>query len=111
MNAASDASEDLAQRLANIFGVHRITRVEPIRFTELDELAAAVYERCADRVQARVFAVRVRRRGRHSWSSEQAQRAIGGKLYPLARGVDLRRPEVEVKLETRVERVISATNM
>lgn len=99
IHVVGDTSEGLAQRLANVFGVHRITRVDPILFSSLEELAESVHERAADRVRDRIFAVRVRRRGRHRWSSEQAQRAIGGRLYSLARGVDLRRPEVEIKVE------------
>ena len=99
VHVVGDVREELAVRLANIFGVHRITRVEPIRFDALEDLADAVYERSADRVRDRIFAARVRRRGRHRWSSEEAQRAIGGKLYPLARGVDLKKPEVEIQVE------------
>ncbi len=99
IHVVGDVREELAVRLSNIFGVHRITRVDPIRFDGLEDLAEAVYERSADRVRDRIFAARVRRRGRHRWSSEEAQRAIGGKLYPLARGVDLKKPEVEIKVE------------
>jgi thiamine biosynthesis protein ThiI len=99
VHVAGDTSDSLAESLSHLFGVHRITRVDPIPFEDLDGLADAVYERCADRVRDRIFAVRVRRRGRHPWSSETAQRTIGGKLYDLTRGVDLKNPEVAIQLE------------
>ncbi|MDP6945833.1 MAG: THUMP domain-containing protein, partial [Myxococcota bacterium] len=62
LGAASEA-------LSRVFGVHRVTRVHPIRITDLDALADAVGALAIDRVRGRTFAVRVKRRGKHAWSS------------------------------------------
>ncbi len=88
-----------ARAAAQVFGIHRVSRVHPIPFGSLDELADAVADRARRSVEARVFAVRCRRRGRHPFSSEDVMRAIGARLYPASRGVNLHAPEVEVRVE------------
>ncbi len=88
-----------AGRCAHVFGVQKVSAVQPLPFGDLEELAAKVGERARDRVIGRTFAVRVKRRGRHEWSSEQANREIGGQLFGEARGVDLERPEVTVSVD------------
>ena len=90
---------EAAETISHIFGVHRITHVVPIAYESLDQLADQVADLARERITDRIFAVRVRRRGRQGWTSEDAMRAIGGRLFPSSRGVDLTNPEEEVRVE------------
>lgn len=111
LHVFGDGLEQAAEAAASVMGVHRVTRVEPLSYRTLDELADAVAERTRERVRDRWFAVRVRRRGNQAWSSNDAARAIGGRLKPRTRGVDLDRPDVEVRVEVHphMAQLVTAT--
>lgn len=81
------------------FGVQRASLVRELAFTSLEGLAEVVAEAAAERVAGRTYAVRVRRRAGQPWSSMDAEAAIGRALLPGAAGVDLRAPQVEVRVE------------
>jgi tRNA uracil 4-sulfurtransferase len=95
---------DAADRAAGIFGVGAVERVEPIEVTTLDDLAGEVARRSADGVRGRTFAVRPRRMGTHSWSSQDLAVAAGALLVDAGGTVDLSRPEVTVTV-----RIVDAT--
>ena len=84
--------DEAGEKLARVFGVHRVTKVSPNTFTTLEDLAEQVEQICQGDVEGRTFAVRVRRKGRHDWNSEQGMRTIGGRLWKYARKVDLSNP-------------------
>lgn len=89
---------------ARVFGIHRasaVLEVEEQSFDQLVEVGAAVG---AEIVVGRSFAVRVRRRGKQPWQSPDLAAAIGARLAPLARKVDLDHPDVEVKVEAYGDR-------
>lgn len=87
------------EAVTTTFGVQRASPVRELAFGTLDDLAAVVAEAAAERVAGRTFAVRVRRRAAQPWGSMDAEAAIGRQLLPGAAGVDLRAPEVEVRVE------------
>ncbi|MEZ4267263.1 MAG: THUMP domain-containing protein [Myxococcota bacterium] len=91
--------DDAAAVARDLFGVHRVERVFPIPYTDLEGLADAIAARATERVRGRTFAVRVHRRGTQSWTSIDAGRVIGGRLVEASRGVDLKHPEVEVRVD------------
>ncbi|MEC9071800.1 MAG: THUMP domain-containing protein, partial [Myxococcota bacterium] len=93
--------DEMGETLARVFGVHRVTRVQPYPFKELSELADRIEADCNERVQDRTYAVRVRRRGHHTWGSEEAMCTIGGQLHKYARKVDLSNPEVMIQIEVQ----------
>lgn len=95
MMLVGDASE--AARVASeVFGVHRAVVAEPLGTTDLDALAERAAAGSAEQVAGGTFAVRVRRRGHHRWSSRDAERRIGTLLLPHAEGVDLDHPDATV---------------
>jgi thiamine biosynthesis protein ThiI len=87
-----------ADRVASVFGVGSVARVEPIPFAGLEDLAETVAELARDEVGGRTFAVRIRRRGRHGWNSLDGERLIGSRLLDASAGVNLDDPEVTVRL-------------
>lgn len=89
---------DAAERAARVFGVAAVEEVEPIEVTTLEELAAAVAERSAERVNGRTFAVRPKRIGSHRWRSQDLAVATGTLLVEAGGRVDLSNPEVTVRV-------------
>ncbi|MDX1619923.1 MAG: THUMP domain-containing protein [Nitriliruptorales bacterium] len=91
--------ETAADVAATVFGVHRVELGVDVPAERLDTLVDRVAELARDRVRGHTFAVRVRRRGTHDWSSMQANDRIGAALLDGSAGVDLDDPEVEVRVE------------
>lgn len=88
-----------AAAAARVFGVYRVEQVARVPAGDLDQLVEAVASAARAEVTGRRFAVRVRRRGEHSWRSIDAERAIGSALLDGSGGVDLTHPEVTVRVE------------
>ncbi|MDX1619633.1 MAG: THUMP domain-containing protein [Nitriliruptorales bacterium] len=88
-----------AEVTATVFGVHRVDLGVDVPAEDLDVLTSQVAELARERIRGRTFAVRVRRRGTHDWSSLDAADAIGAALVRDSAGVDLDDPEVEVRVE------------
>ena len=90
--------------LPRVFGIGSLSAAEKRPWRTLDDLVAAGEELYAERVRGRVFAVRARRGGDKRYipfRSVELERALGGRLRPLAAGVDLTAPEVAVQVEVR----------
>lgn len=89
----------LLETLSKTFGVKYVSVVREIEFSNLEDLSRKARDIVAEKVKARKFAVRVKRRGEHAFTSIDVARAIGAVLLPFSAGVDLENPEVEVKVE------------
>lgn len=89
------------QELSRVFGVHRVSEVQVLEFRDLGELAKEIASRTIERVRDRKFAVRVKRSGRHGFTSLDVAREVGALLKPYSKGVDLENPDVEVEVEVR----------
>jgi thiamine biosynthesis protein ThiI len=91
-----------ADPLSRVFGIQSFSPVEHRPWSTFDDLVHAGEELFTDAVRGRSFAVRVRRsriRGQVEWTSEQLERALGARLLPHARKVDLGHPEVTATIE------------
>jgi thiamine biosynthesis protein ThiI len=86
--------------LARIPGISSFSVVEAQCPAELDEIVRVGKEIFAEWVKGRTFAVRARRTGRHAFSSQDVQVALGAALNAGAK-VDLTNPDVEVEVEVR----------
>lgn len=84
---------------SRVFGIHRVSAVLEVEEQSFDQLVEVATEVGAPQVVDRSFAVRVRRRGKQPWQSPDLAAAIGERLLPHARKVDLKHPESEVKVE------------
>ncbi len=91
----------VADRLARVFGIHSIARVQTFRFETLDDLVDTLTPHTQPLVVGKRFAVRVRRRGAHEWRGADLERALGAALFPASDGVDLTNPQetVQVRIE------------
>ena len=97
--------------LARVFGVYRVARVHGMLegFKSIDDISVWAEKLFRDDVKGRKFAVRVKRSGKHDFTSLDVARQVGSRLKPYSSGVDLENPDVEVFLEVRGDKVIGYT--
>jgi len=99
------ASTDAVRNAAlTVFGVGSVDEVRELAFTSIDELAATVVPLVSDRIRERTFAVRVKRRGAHDWSSMDLARKAGAMLVAEGGSVDLTSPQETVDVTVLDER-------
>lgn len=91
--------------LKRVFGIHSLAIVYEYYFDGFKDIILKGVEIFKDRVSGKTFAVRARRVGIHNFTSLDIARELGAELYKFSRGVDLKNPEVEVRLEVRYDRV------
>jgi thiamine biosynthesis protein ThiI len=81
-----------------VIGISLVELGEEVPTTDLEEITSRVVAIWGDRVAEGSYAVRVRRRGEHPWSSQEAERMIGAALGSPRNRVDLDNPEHLVSL-------------
>ena len=90
-----------AERIAGVFGVSSVSRVDARVPADLDRIVEMGHERYRELVgRHRTFAVKARRSGRHPFSSRDMCVRLGAALNPYA-AVDLDAPDVTVSVEVR----------
>ncbi|MEM7349762.1 MAG: tRNA uracil 4-sulfurtransferase ThiI [Acidobacteriota bacterium] len=97
-------SSRAAEVAARVFGVSAVTVAAKRSWQNLEEILQAGEEIFASAVAGKTFAVRARRGGRRQtmpFNSPEVERELGARLLPGAAGVDLKTPEVEVRVELR----------
>jgi len=86
---------------SRVFGVSAVERLAPVAFAGLEDLSERVAEHFAAAVAGHTFAVRARRRGTHTWSSNDLACRAGALLCRAGGKVDLDDPEVVVRVHIR----------
>jgi tRNA uracil 4-sulfurtransferase len=87
--------------LSRVFGIKSYSPVERVLPAELDEILRTGEALYRERVSGSSFAVEVRRRGEHPFTSQDIKTRLGAALRPYAERVDLENPEVPVEVEVR----------
>ncbi len=88
--------------VSRVFGVQSVSCVERRPWADLEDIVAAGVDLFTDLVRDRRFAIRARRVGTRQEipvSASDIQNALGDALRPFARGVDLEKPDVTVRIE------------
>ncbi len=78
---------------ARVFGVSLVEVGVEIASDDLAEITSHVVQLWGERAAEGTYAVRVRRRGEHGWSSQEAERMIGAALDHPGNRVDLDNPD------------------
>lgn len=101
----------IADQLARIPGIHHILAVEERQYRDLDDIFEQTLSLNRQRLEGKSFAVRVKRRGQHSFSSQEVERYVGGGLnqHIESASVDLTRPDEIVNLEIDQDRLLLIT--
>ena len=89
--------------LTNTPGVTSIASTWHIPLDNLENVLSHALDLFTERLQGKTFAVRCKRAGKHSFTSVDVERIIGAglNLQTEALGVNLRKPDITVRLEIR----------
>jgi len=106
MRVDADDLAAAADTIGTVFGVGKISLVDPVGYDDMSDLAGTVVRATRDRVAGKTFAVRVKRRGDQDWTSLDAERLIGKMLLDGSAGVDLGSPQEMVRVHVTEDRAL-----
>lgn len=97
-----DMLTEVRQTLLDTPGIEQV--LEVLQFDDmetLDDIKVKVNEVMAHEITGKTFVVRAKRTGKHPFSSLQIEQTVGGYMldHGNAKGVDLRKPEVTIRIE------------
>lgn len=92
---------DIIDLLQRIPGINQVLLVQESKFTDLDDICKQVIQIWQPLLLHKSFAVRVKRRGNHPFSSVEIARYVGGFLYQNCdtNGVNLKNPDQVIEFE------------
>jgi len=93
--------ELLCDGMARIPGIHHVLEVEDRSYSDMHNIFEQTLEAYRPYLENKTFCVRVKRRGKHEFSSQDVERYVGGGLnqHIATAKVDLHNPDVIVNLE------------
>jgi thiamine biosynthesis protein ThiI len=88
-------------------GITHFLEVNEYPLGDLDDVVAKCKAHYADLLPGKIFAVRCKRGGKHSFTSIEVERYVGSQLRQqcAAAGIQLKNPQVLVRLEIRDQRL------
>lgn len=94
--------------LTRISGIHDTLAMESRDYVSFEDTAERLVSRWKDAIAGKTFRVSVRRKGTHDFTSMELERYLGGALLQASPSatVKLTRPEIEINLEIRNERLM-----
>lgn len=103
-----ELKSEIIAALQRIPGIHHFLEVEEQSFTDLHNIFEQTLERMRDELEGKTFCVRAKRRGKHSFSSLEIERYVGGGLnqHIESAKVKLKNPDVTVRLEVEDDKLL-----
>ncbi|WP_282344059.1 tRNA uracil 4-sulfurtransferase ThiI [Pseudomonas sp. PS02288] len=97
----------IIERLTCVPGIAHFLEVHEYPLGDFDDVLEKCKLHFGDQLAGKVFAVRCKRAGKHSFTSMEIERYVGSQLRQQcgAAGISLKQPEVEVRMEIRHERL------
>ncbi|HBC82760.1 MAG TPA: tRNA 4-thiouridine(8) synthase ThiI [Escherichia sp.] len=97
--------------LTRIPGIHHILEVEDVPYTSLHDIFEKALAQYREQLEGKTFCVRVKRRGKHEFSSIEVERYVGGGLnqHIESARVKLTHPDYTVHLEIEDDRLLLIT--
>lgn len=98
---------EMTERLTCMPGIAHFLQVDEYPLGDFDDIVAKCKAHFGHLLAGKRFAVRCKRGGHHDFSSMDVDRYVGSQLRQQcgAAGIDLRNPEVEVRIEVRDKRL------
>lgn len=98
----------IRDQLTRIPGIHHILEVDDQPYTDLHHIFEQTLEAYRAQLEGKTFCVRVKRRGKHDFNSQEVERYVGGGLnqHIESAKVKLTKPEVTVHLEVENDRLL-----
>ncbi|MCV6588131.1 MAG: tRNA 4-thiouridine(8) synthase ThiI [Marinobacterium sp.] len=106
-----EVREQLIDAMKRTPGIAHFIEVKEFPLGDFDEVFQLTKQLYADTLQGKTFKVRVKRTGKHEFTSVELERYVGGGLnqHTAAAGVDVRKPDVFVDLEVRDQQLFIVT--
>jgi thiamine biosynthesis protein ThiI len=112
IQAPAALRQQLIEVLGQTAGIAYFLEVEEYPFVDLADTYLKTQALWGERLRDKTFVVRCKRTGQHDFTSTEAERYLGERLFQdtAHRGVDLRNPDETVRVEIRDDRlyVVSA---
>ncbi|WP_368869397.1 tRNA uracil 4-sulfurtransferase ThiI [Proteus terrae] len=101
-------SEAVCDALTRIPGIHHFLQVEEHPYTDLHNIFEQTFATFKHLVENKTFCVRAKRRGKHSFTSNEVERYVGGGFnqHVESAKVKLTRPDVTINLEIEDDKLI-----
>ncbi len=98
----------LQDLLTKIAGIHHILVVEEIQVHSLHEIFEQTLAQVGESLNDKTFCVRVKRKGKHNFTSIDVERYVGGGLnqHIATAKVQLKNPDVTVRLEIEDDKML-----
>ncbi|NUE96295.1 tRNA 4-thiouridine(8) synthase ThiI [Gilliamella sp. ESL0232] len=98
----------ILELLMRIPGIHHILAVDEITFVDMHDIFEKALDYYAPLIENKTFCVRVKRRGKHEFTSIDVERYVGGGLnqHVSSAKVKLTHPEITVHLEIDKEKLL-----
>ena len=98
----------LIELLQRIPGIHHFLEVDEKQFTDLHDIFEQTLQDVGSQLENKTFCVRVKRKGKHNFSSIEAERYIGGGLnqHIATAKVKLTNPDVTVRVEIENDKMM-----
>lgn len=93
--------DQVLQILTHTPGIHHSLEVLQSEFSDMHDIYEQVLEQSRDKIEGKTFVVRVKRRGKHDFTSIDLERYVGGGLNQAVESakVKLKNPDVTVNVE------------
>ncbi|MDO4697091.1 MAG: tRNA uracil 4-sulfurtransferase ThiI [Pasteurellaceae bacterium] len=103
-----DTAPQVLELLQRTPGIHHILAVEETPFSTLHDIFEQTCLAVKDELEGKTFCVRVRRKGKHDFTSIEAERYIGGGLNQRIESakVKLKDPDVTVRIDIEHDKML-----
>lgn len=104
-------ANSVAEELTRIPGIHHILAVEDRTYSDVHDIFQQTLAMYREQLIGKTFCVRVKRRGKHEFSSQDVERYVGGGLnqHIESASVKLTNPEITVNLAIDQDRLLLIT--
>ncbi|WP_397450519.1 tRNA uracil 4-sulfurtransferase ThiI [Pseudomonas sp. NA-150] len=101
------ALQEMTERLSCMPGIAHFLQVDEYPLGDMDDIVAKCKQHYGSELTGKVFSVRCKRAGKHSFSSMDVEKYVGSQLRQQcgAAGISLKAPEIEVRMEIRDQRL------
>lgn len=99
--------QEIIERLSCVPGIVHFLQIDEYPLGDFDDIVAKCKLHYGELLNGKIFSVRCKRGGRHAFSSIDVERYVGSQLRQQcgAAGIDLKKPQVEVRIEIRDQRL------
>lgn len=109
--ATEQEQAQIIDELSRIPGVDQFNQILEYDFVDFDQAFQDVAEHWKQQIENKTFCVRIKRTGKHDFTSSDLERYIGGGLNQLvdSASVKLKKPDLTIKLELRQDKLMIIT--